>query len=97
VRRSGKLRWVEDEGTKRAGPVTVEDAVLKLYSAIVKEHGHLDEHELPTMIMELFRKIDEDGSGAIAINPKPQTLNPQPSTLNPQTLNLQPSTLNPQP
>jgi len=64
--RTGKLRWVEQEGKKRAGPVTVEDAVLKLYSAIQQQHGHLEEHELPAMIMELFRKIDEDGSGAIA-------------------------------
>lgn len=64
--RTGKLRWIEPESKKRSGPVTVEDAVLKLYSAIAREHGSLDERELPAMIMELFRKIDEDGSGAIA-------------------------------
>jgi Ca2+-binding EF-hand superfamily protein len=64
--RTGKLRWLEDESKKQNGPVSVEDAVLKLYSAIERQHGTLEESELPAMIMELFRKIDEDGSGAIA-------------------------------
>ena len=66
--RTGKLRWkTVDRRARRSMAVTVEAAALKLYSALTAIGAHEgDREDLQTLITRLFRKIDEDGSGAVA-------------------------------
>jgi len=64
--RTGKLRWVQEgEQIKENVAVTVEDAVLLLYNGLCA-HAEPTDAEMPQMINQLFRKIDDDNSGAVA-------------------------------
>ena len=64
--RTGKLRWLhESEVRTTHAAVTVEDAMMRLYAALCA-NGEPADGEMAQMINALFRKIDDDASGAVA-------------------------------